>query len=100
MKNLLMFILIVAVAGLYFHDKQQTTDLNKALEDNTQLQQQLASYESAYGQLRARDEQIGRNMALQPLQQSAPAPTAAGSWGLQTGHLQDSGGLDRPPYNN
>ena len=90
MRDLLIVLLLLAGVGLFFHDKQQTSDLAKARADNDQLTQQLASYQTAYAQLQARMRQPYYN----------PPQEQGDKWGLKTGSLKDPGPnpLNRPAY--
>lgn len=96
MKNLLLFLLILAAAVLYFHDKQQTADLVKAQADNAQLTQQLADKDTAFNQLQARMQQLGMQYQSESRLSRPVAPAAAtpnsGALGLQ------GSALDRGAY--
>jgi hypothetical protein len=91
-KDLLIVLLLLAGVGLFFHDKQQTNDLAKARADNDQLNQQLASYATAYNQLQAR--------MRQPVYNPPPQAQSDNRWGLKTDTLKDPGPnpLNRPAY--
>jgi hypothetical protein len=91
-KDLFIMVLLVAVVGLFFHDKQQTTNLTRAQSDNELLQQQLTDSQSQYNALLARTK-------AQSFQAGQPAPGSS-QFQLKMSHLQDSGPnpLDRPPY--
>ena len=105
MKNLLVFLLVLAAVGLFFHDKQQTADLTQARSDNVVLTQQFQDKEAAYNglqlkvqQLTAQIAQISAQGAMQSHLSPPGAPAATpdpGAW-----RLQDSGALDRPAYKN
>jgi hypothetical protein len=95
-KTLLILILLAALGGVIFHDKQQTAELARVQDENAQLTQQLATYQLQYSQLQAKMRQVSTSQAgFQP----EPAPGKSRS-GLQTLHLQDLGPnpLDRPQY--
>jgi hypothetical protein len=72
-KNLMIFLLLIALAGFVYHDQQQAADLLKAQQDNAALTQQLSDR--------------GTNRSSQPLQTSSSGP-----WSLK------SSSLDRGPY--
>jgi len=74
-KNLVIFLLLLALVGLGFHDKQQSDDLAKAQQDNALLTQQLS------------EKGTQRTRASQPIKS-----TLSGAWSLQTSSL------DRGPY--
>jgi len=96
-KNLLLFLLILATAGLFFHDKQQTADLGKAQQDNALLTQQLADKDAAL----AKAQQVAAqpvSMYSTPAQVSRPAaPSTSALNQSNTWSLQGSS-LDRPAY--
>jgi hypothetical protein len=104
-KNLLLFLLVLAGVGLFFHDKQQTADLKKAEDENAQLTQQLADKEGAFNTMQARMQQlnaqaasqaaIGSQVFQQGAHAAAPQPAA---WNSNT--LQGSNPLDRPAYSH
>jgi len=97
LKTLLILILMAALGGLFFHDKQQTEALARVQDENAQLTQQLATYQLEYSQLQAKMRQVSTSQAgFQP----EPASGQSGSGGLHTLHLDDSGPnpLDRPQY--
>ena len=90
----MLFLLVVAGAVLFLHDKQQTADLNKALDENAQLTQQLADKEAAFNGAQARMQQLSAQAASQA---AAPAPQAARAAAPQPA-TYDSDSLDRPAY--
>jgi len=96
-KNLFVFLLVVAGAGLFFHDKQQTAALAKAQQDNDALNQQLTDKTSALTTAQARLQQLtfsqGMGSALQsPAQPPGPPAAKPSQWS------GDSSSLDRPAY--
>ena len=93
MKDLFIIVLLLAIVGLFFHDKQQTADMNKAQSDNAVLIQQLADSQNRYNALLSRT----RSQSFQAAQQPASTPS---QFQLKMGHIQDSGAnpLDRAPY--
>jgi len=93
-KELLILILLAATVGLYFHDKQQTSELEKAQSDNAQLSEQLTNYETSYNALLAKTQKFNSVQF-----NDAPRRQPGGS-ALSTGHVQGSGDnpLDRPAY--
>ncbi len=102
MKSLLLFLLLVGGVCLYFHDKQQSADLAKALDDNASLTQQLADKQSTINGLQLKVQQLTAQIAQQgsgiPSRLSQPAgpgaPAGQGPTGLQGG----SDDLNRPAY--
>ncbi|HEX4084694.1 MAG TPA: hypothetical protein VHY22_07285 [Chthoniobacteraceae bacterium] len=102
MKNLLIFLLLAASVGLYFHDKQETadlaksqTDLDSAQSQNSELTQKVNNLQRQVANMQARMQQMSMGSALQtqhPLQPSASPFGSAGS-------LQ-GGSLDRGAYKN
>jgi len=92
-KELLILILLAATVGLYFHDKQQTSELEKAQSDNAQLSEQLTNYETSYNALLAKTQKFNSV-------QFNDAPRRSGGSALSTGHVQGAGDnpLDRPAY--
>jgi hypothetical protein len=92
-KNLLFFLLVVATAGLFFHDKQQTADLAKAQQDNATLTQQLADKTAEVE--KAQQARVAAPQAAVPTLTSRPLqPSAApqSTWSLQ------GSSLDRGAY--
>jgi hypothetical protein len=51
-KFLLFLAMACVIAGLYFHDKQQTAKLDAATAANADLTQQMANYQTAVYQLK------------------------------------------------
>ena len=93
-KNLLVFLLVLATAGLYFHDKQQTADLAQSQQDNATLTQQLADKDAALTKLQqsaARPTQPYAAALTRPAA-SAAALNQSNSWSLQ------GSSLDRGAY--
>jgi len=92
-KDLLIIVLVLGLAGVIFHDRQQTNDLTKAQTDNAQLIQQLTESQNAYNTLVAKTRS-------QSFQRAQPTTSTASQFQLKMSHLQDSGAnpLDRPPY--
>lgn len=87
MKFLLFFAIIVVCAALYYHDKQQTADLAKANAEVAGLNQQLASYQSAFYQLKiqlAAAQESAKHPAPAQFIQNYQSP-------LKTDHLDGSG---------
>jgi len=97
-KFLLFVALLAAAVGLFFHDKQQTADLAKALQENADLTQQLSTYQSSVYQLKAQAARLNAQVASQSAIVSRPNPRAPeqyqGDPMLQTSHLQPSGPLN------
>ena len=93
MKNLLLFLLVLATAGLYFHDKQQTADLTKSQQDNALLSQQLADKDAALTKLQQSAAQSTQPYAG-AARPAAPASTLnqSNAWNLQ------GSSLDRGAY--
>lgn len=99
MKNLLVFLLVVAAIGLFFHDKQQTADLARARADNATLTDEIGKYESQVGQLEAQARQLAAQLAQETGHiQGQSQPQSQSQFNLKTDQLQDSGSLDRPAY--
>jgi len=87
--------MLASIAGLFFHDKQQTADLGKAQAENAQLTDQLAAYQSQVVQLQIKLQQATAQAARATSEgnlsnQSAPAQAPYRS-PLTTDHLQGSG---------
>ena len=98
MKNLLLIVLILAGAGLYYTNKQQKADLEAAQEQNAQLTQQLADKTEALTALQAKSPftpPVSQPIASPLTQPAQHAAKAMGNW---TGSDPDS--LDRPAYKN
>lgn len=93
MKDLLLIVLLVAMVGLLFHDKQQSADLNKAESDNAQLSGQLLDAQNQYKEL------LARTRSTEVFQDSHPSSSPS-QFELKMGHLKDLGPdpLDRPAY--
>jgi peptidoglycan hydrolase CwlO-like protein len=103
----MVFLLVLAAVGLFFHYKQQTADLAKAQSDNDALTQQLADKETAFDALQAKVRQLTAQLASEqaapasalPSRLSQPAaPASAPNQGQGVWGLQGSGPLDRPAY--
>jgi len=92
-KDLFIIVLLLAMLGLFFHDKQQTTDLNKAQSDNALLTQQLTDTQNEYNQLLAKTKNV------EAFQDAHPSSSPS-QFDLKMGHLKDLGPdpLDRPAY--
>jgi outer membrane protein TolC len=84
---LLFVLLVLASLGLFFHDRQQTDALNKALDENTQLKQQVEEARKA--------PPLGNqgSQAFTPSSSNGPGLNNQNSW-----MLHGSGPLDRGAY--
>jgi len=101
-KSVLFLIVLVAAVALFFHDKQQTADLDKAQADNAQLTQQLSDKDATISGLQSKIQQmtaqsasaaVAARRAVTPGTEQSANPSS-GSWGWQ-----GSGSpLDRPAY--
>jgi hypothetical protein len=98
-KNLLVFLLVLAAAGLFFHDRQQTADLNTAQQANDLLTQQLTDKTTALTTLQNKYQQLSAQLAAQAQQQQTSAGNRFSAPAAGSAHsLQGSGPLDQPAY--
>jgi uncharacterized protein YoxC len=91
MKNAALIILLLAVAGLFTHSKKLSDDLDAVRDENTQLTQQVTTYQSEYADLQAKDRTLSAQLG-----QGAGLSHAVNQPGSNS--LQGSNPLDRPPY--
>ena len=88
-----IIVLIAAMVGLFFHDKQQTTNLNRAQGDNEALQEKLSDTQNQLSAVLAKTK-------AQSFQTAQPAPATSSQFQLKMAHLPDLGPnpLDQPPH--
>lgn len=97
MKTFLIFLGLVAIVGLGFHDKQQTEDLGKERDQNAQLTQQLNDEMAANTNLQQQVRQLQAKIAsmaqapVNPLGNPPPLPQM---------NVHTSGQLERGSYGN
>jgi len=88
-------MLIAAVGGLFFHDKQQTADLGKAQTENGQLKAQVDTDQEAIAQMRSQLQQLTAQAARAASASSLSNPSVPAQPGyrspLTTDHLQGPG---------
>jgi type II secretory pathway pseudopilin PulG len=93
-KNAILIILLLAVAGLFAHSRKIADDLDTVRTQNDQLSQQIDQYKSENEQLQAKDRQLSAELGeAAGLSHSVPSQSGANS-------LQGSNPLDRPAYSH
>lgn len=95
MKNLLIFILLLAGGFYYFHDKQETADLAKIQAENEALNQQLLDAQASINGLRLRAQQ---QVQQQPVFQPSASPLFPARRPGSTTQTMDPDDLNRPAY--
>jgi multidrug resistance efflux pump len=90
MKALLIFLIIVAVVGLWFDDKSKRADLEQAQAQAAAAEQQAATEQQQVVQLTAEVSQL-QNAQYRPAAQPASGPPA---WFQQ--HLNGAKGVLDP----
>jgi len=93
-KNVILILLVLAIAGLFTHGKKLSDDLDKANDDNAQLTQQVATYQSEYADLQSRYRQLTAQAAAIPYPNGAPARMSGGP----VSSIQGANPLDKPAY--
>ncbi len=93
MKNLLIILGLIALVGLGFHDKQQTTDLAAARQQNDDLTQQLSDKTAAYNGLQLKYQQLQAELSA-----VGGEATHAGRQPATAIPLIPSSALDKPAY--
>jgi hypothetical protein len=83
-KSLLLFLLLVAAVGLFFHDRQESAGRERAEALNDQLSQQITTKDATITDLQVKVQQMANAAAQTQGTGSALHPSALqqrpGSW--------------------
>jgi hypothetical protein len=96
-KNVIILLLLLGIVGLFFYDKQQTDDLQKARNENDQLTQQMAAYQSQYTDLQTKYRNLQASAQAAPVNHLVQPQSQPGAW-KPSATLDGANPLDKPAY--